>query len=81
MTITTSKQLAEALGPEWEASEYEYAVSAYCKSAKQWVVGSFGTFRIYAEQEAINRSPRAAVLALADKLEAEAAALRRSVKP
>lgn len=85
MTITTSKQLAEALGPKWRASKRADSVGlhvatfagtqALCGPAigdKVRCIGGGGiVFR---------KSPRAAVLALADRLEAEARALRESVK-
>lgn len=88
MTITTSKQLAEVLGPKWVASSRPEAMSAQLAHpsggpACIWAgLTSYGWCRILTPSggEACDADPRAAVLALADRLEAEARALRESVK-
>lgn len=93
--ITTSKQLAEALGPKWRASEDADRIGlreatfqntqVLCGEPVKGIRATDGVTIVY------RKSPRAAVLALADKLEAkartladrleaEARALRESVK-
>jgi len=84
VTITTSKQLAEALGPKWRASEDADRIGlreatfqntqVLCGEPVKGVRATDGGTIVF------RKSPRAAVLALADKLEAEARALRESVR-
>ncbi len=87
MTITTSKQLAEALGEGWATGEYD---DAFCGSPlavhiNGHLVESLGSgIQFYGSSACVETDPyslpRAAVLAMADELEAEAKALRDSVK-
>ena len=80
MTITTSKQLAEALGGDFKPAAYWPRPRVY--SDKYSVRVDVLTDECVAVKEiyATAATPRAAVLALADRLEAEALALRESVK-
>ena len=82
MTITTSKQLAEALGPEWKPRLGLPAAAFVSDSIVErayrnpWRAGlySLDDFDVFAD------TPEAAVLTLAAKLRAEADALERSIK-
>ena len=87
MTITTSKQLAEALGPKWAGHQTRpFLPEALCLDSQATVLsGTTGGRQVFwARMETVTSAssgiPRAAVLALADKLEAEARALRESVR-
>jgi len=81
MTITTSKQLAEALGPGWSPLPFvnpeAYLRGSHCNV---WRHHRSGWRAGYDGLTCRGPTPRAAVLALADKLEAEAKALRESVR-
>jgi hypothetical protein len=83
MTITTSKQLAEALGPAFTASA-DLGDLFFATTGTVQVGGPFRdgpeAWRVLFDLCLYGPDPRAAVLALADRLEAEARALRESVK-
>lgn len=82
MTITTSKQLAEVLGPKWKPRAGLPPAAFHSDSiVEQSYKETFAAAPYGAEDmEVYGPDPRAAVLALADRLEAEARALRESVK-
>lgn len=80
MTITTSKQLAEVLGPKWKPVPWALFLRAALGRAVVTPSKSGGFVAILQTVSLRRKDPRAAVLALADRLEAEAQALRESVK-
>ena len=80
MTITTSKQLAEALGPKWKPVPWALSLRAALGRAVVTPSNRGGLVAILQTVSLRRRDPRTAVLALADRLEAEALALRESVK-
>ena len=82
MTITTSKQLAKALGSAWKPRAGLPPAAFHSDSiVEQAYEETFSAAPYGAEDmEVYGADPRAAVLALADRLEAEAQALRESVK-
>jgi hypothetical protein len=84
VTITTSKQLAEALGPRFQPFAAMAGACAPLDGGPQEVIVEpwNGLFRAIGPSGVVSldADPRAAVLALADRLEAEARALRESVK-